>query len=42
MISVYFKEVEGRLKNLEIIADKIMDLREFGPMEGMLIGRLLF
>ena len=42
MISGYFREVELRLKNAEIIADKSVDLREFSATEGMLSGRLLF
>lgn len=42
MIFEYFKEVELRLKNAEIIADKSIDLREFGAKEGMLRGSLLF
>ena len=42
MISGYFREVELRLKNAEIIADKSIDLREFSATEGMLSGRLLF
>ena len=42
MISGYFREVELRLKNAEIIADKSVDLREFSATEGMLRGRLLF
>ncbi len=42
MIFGYFKEVELRLKNAEIIADKSVDLREFSATEGMLLGRLLF
>ena len=42
MIFGYFKEVELRLKNAEIIADKSIDLREFSSTEGMLRGRLLF
>jgi hypothetical protein len=42
LIFEYFKEVELRLKNAEIIADKSIDLREFGAKEGMLRGRLLF
>ena len=42
MIFGYFKEVELRIKNAEIIADKSIDLREFSSTEGMLRGRLLF
>ena len=42
MIAEYFREVEFRLKNAEIIADKSVDLREFSATEGMLIGKLLF
>jgi hypothetical protein len=42
LIFGYFKEVELRLKNAEIIADKSIDLREFSATEGMLLGRLLF
>jgi len=42
LIFGYFREVELRLKNTEIIADKSVDLREFGATEGMLRGRLLF
>jgi len=42
LIFEYFKEVELRLKNTEIIADKSIDLREFSSTEGMLRGRLLF
>lgn len=42
MIFGYFREVELRLKNAEIIADKSVDLREFSATEGMLFGRLLF
>jgi hypothetical protein len=42
LISEYFKEIELRLKNTEIITDKSVDLREFSATEGMLRGRLLF
>ena len=42
MIAEYFREVEFRLKNAEIIADKSIDLREFSATEGMLLGKLLF
>ena len=42
MIAEYFQEVEFRLKNAEIIADKSIDLREFSATEGMLRGKLLF
>jgi len=42
LIFGYFREVELRLKNTEIIADKSIDLREFSSTEGMLRGRLLF
>ncbi len=42
MISEYFREVELRLKNTEIITDKSVDFREFSATEGMLRGRLLF
>jgi hypothetical protein len=42
LISEHFKEVELRIKNMEIVADKIIDFREFGTKEGMLRGRLLF
>lgn len=42
MISEYFREVELRLKNTEIVTDKYVDLREFSATEGMLRGRLLF
>jgi len=42
LIFGYFREVELRLKNTEIIADKSLDLREFSSTEGMLRGRLLF
>ena len=42
MIAEYFREVESRLKNAEIIADKSVDLREFSATEGMLRGMLLF
>jgi hypothetical protein len=42
LIFGYFKEVELRIKNAEIIADKSIDLREFSSKEGMLRGRLLF
>ena len=42
MISDYFRDVELRIRNAEIIADKKLDFSEFGPNEGMLRGRLLF
>lgn len=42
MISDYFRDVELRIRNAEIIADKKVDFSEFGPNEGMLRGRLLF
>jgi hypothetical protein len=42
LISEYFREVELRIKNTEIITDKSVDLREFSATEGMLRGRLLF
>lgn len=42
MISGYFREVELRLEDTKIIADKNIDLREFSATEGMLSGRLLF
>ena len=42
LIAEYFQEVEFRLKNAEIIADKSIDLREFSATEGMLLGKLLF
>lgn len=42
MISDYFRNVELRIRNAEIIADKKVDFSEFGPDEGMLRGRLLF
>jgi hypothetical protein len=32
LIFGYFKEVELRIKNAEIIADKSIDLREFNPL----------
>jgi len=41
VISAYFREVELRLKDAEIIADRSIDLREFSATEGMLCGRLL-
>jgi hypothetical protein len=42
LISDYFREVERRIKDAEIVADKSIDFREFSTMEGMLRGRLLF
>jgi hypothetical protein len=42
VISDYFRDVELRIRNAEIIADKKADFSEFGPNEGMLRGRLLF
>jgi hypothetical protein len=42
LISEYFREVELRLKDTEIITDKSIDIREFSATEGMLRGRLLF
>ena len=42
MISDYFKEVEQRIKDTEIVADKSIDFREFSTTDGMLRGRLLF
>ncbi len=42
MISDYFRDVELRIKNAEIVADKKVDYSEFSPEEGMLRGRLLF
>lgn len=42
MISAYFLEVELRLRDAEIVADKNIDQREFSATEGMLSGRLLF
>jgi hypothetical protein len=42
LISEYFREIELRLKNTEIITDKSVDYREFSAREGMLRGRLLF
>ena len=42
MISDYFKEVELRIINAEIVADKKVNYSEFSPDEGMLRGRLLF
>jgi len=42
VISDYFRNVELRIRNAEIIADKRVDFSEFGPDEGMLRGRLLF
>lgn len=42
MICGYFREVELRLKDTKIIADKNIDFREFSATEGMLSGRLLF
>jgi hypothetical protein len=42
LISDYFKEVERRIKDTEIVADKSIDFREFSTTDGMLRGRLLF
>ncbi len=42
MISDYFREVEMRIENSKVVADKSVDFREFTPSEGMLIGKLLF
>ncbi len=42
MISDYFKEIDLRLSNSSIVADKVADFREFSSEEGMLRGRLLF
>ena len=42
MISDYFKKVELRIINAEIITDKKVNYSEFSPDEGMLRGRLLF
>jgi len=40
VISDYFRDVELRIRNAEIIADKKVDFSKFGPDEGMLRGRL--
>ena len=42
MISDYFRIVEFRLIDAEIIADKKVSYSEFSPDQGMLRGRLLF
>ena len=42
MISDYFRIVDFRLIDAEIIADKKVSYSEFSPDQGMLRGRLLF
>lgn len=42
MISDYFREVEGKITEKKIIAEKRVDYREFSSDEGMIRGRLLF
>ena len=42
MISDYFKEVERRIKETKIIAEREIDYKEFGSDESMIRGKLLF
>ncbi len=42
MISDYFKEVERRIEETKIIAERDIDYKEFGSDEGMIRGKLLF
>lgn len=42
MISDYFKEVERRIKETKIIAERDIDYKGFGSDEGMIRGKLLF
>lgn len=42
IISDYFKEVEQRIVETKIIAEKKIDYKEFSSDEGMIRGKLLF
>ena len=42
MISDYFREVERRIEETKIIAERNIDYKEFGSDEGMIRGKLLF
>ena len=42
MISDYFREVERRIEETKIIAERDIDYKEFGSDEGMIRGKLLF
>lgn len=42
MILDYFREVERRISETKIIAERDIDYKEFGSDEGMIRGKLLF
>lgn len=42
MISDYFQNIERKILETEIVAEKWIDYREFSADEGMLRGKLLF
>ena len=42
MISEYFREVERRIDETQIIAERNVDYKEFDSDEGMIRGKLLF